>query len=387
MEVLIDKKLRHHYGAALAVVIARLGNLEQAEEAMQEAAIKALQHWPQKMPANPAAWLVKVASHCAIDHWRKESKHHHSDDFQKVLQQSASQFPEINEFEDSTLQLIFMCCHPALAQEQQIALTLKLVMGFENKEIARAFLVSEKTLEQRITRAKRKIIANQIDLSLPSTRHLSLRLPAVQQTLYLIFNEGYQLSFSDHLYSQHQCLQAIRLIRSLCRIFRSQSNSLALLALMLFIQARSPARGTHELITLEQQDRRLWKHSLITQADTLLQKSLRMGQVSSYHIQAAIAGLHSQAKSFEQQVRAVCSGKLFVEKTEFAFPQAVYLKRGHARMHVPMLLKHSISGYLTGTKQSKNVNIVASHSPMNSHIFISILILFLARGLRQKKFG
>ncbi|MCW8876923.1 MAG: sigma-70 family RNA polymerase sigma factor [Kangiellaceae bacterium] len=315
----VEKVLQHHYGAALAVLTSKLKSLDLAEESLQEASLKALVKWAEDIPQNPTAWLIKVGYNQAIDTFRKQSR---EAEFNQQIafsnepyasgQYASGQYAngqyaseesqkesESITYEDSILQLIFMCCHPALAQDQQIALTLKMVMGFHTRDIAKAFFIPEKTLEQRITRAKRKIKSAGIELSLPSTSRLKIRLPAVLHTLYLIFNEGYHARSGEQLFNQRLCGQAINLLRTICRMYRAQPDSLALLALMLFIDARSPARGISEVITLEQQDRSLWSHVQIQQADVLLQKSLKMGKVSSYSVQAAIAGLHSMADSFQ----------------------------------------------------------------------------------------
>ena len=301
----IENILQHHYGAALAVLTSKLKSLDLAEESLQEASLKALVKWAEDIPQKPTAWLIKVGYNHAIDIFRKQSR---EEEFNQQIAFANGEYAngegekdsDSITYEDSILQLIFMCCHPALAQEQQIALTLKMVMGFATGDIAKVFFTAEKTLEQRITRAKRKIKSAGIELSLPSTARLKIRLPAVLHTLYLIFNEGYHARSGEKLFNQRLCRQAISLLRTTCRMYRAQPDSLALLALMLFIDARSPARGISEVITLEQQDRSLWSHAQIQQADVLLQKSLKMGKVSSYSIQAAIAGLHSMADSFQQ---------------------------------------------------------------------------------------
>lgn len=290
----IENTLQRHYGAALAVLASTLKDLDLAEECLQDAAIKAIENWQENLPDNPTAWLIHVARNAAIDRIRKNGT-------QQALSQNNpftrdQEQPLIQE--DAILQLIFMCCHPALIPEQQIALTLKLVMGFNNHEIARSFIIPVKTLEQRITRAKRKIKHSGISLNLPSESRLESRLPSVLQVLYLIFNEGYHSQSGSRVLNRRLCTQAISLLRIITRTYRSQADCYALLALMLFIDARSPARGVDEIITLEDQDRNLWDKNQIVQADVLLKKSLKLGKVSSYSVQAAIAGIHSMAMSF-----------------------------------------------------------------------------------------
>ena len=290
----IEQLLQRHYGAALAVITAKFNDLDLAEECLQDAAVKAIENWHESQPDNPTAWLIRVAQNAAIDRFRKTGRQETSqldlffaqDDEQPLIQ------------EDAVLQLIFMCCHPALTPEQQVAMTLKLVMGFSNNEIAKSFIIPEKTLEQRITRAKKKIRSTGIALSLPGESRLKIRLPSVLQVLYLIFNEGYHSQSADNVLNRRLCTQAISLLRITTRIYRSEADCYALLALMLFIDARSPARGVDEIITLEEQDRSRWDKNQILQADVLLKKSLKLGKVSSYTIQAAISGVHSMAESF-----------------------------------------------------------------------------------------
>ena len=292
----VTQLIQRHYGSALAVLINKLGDISLAEDALQEASIAALQYWPKEPPQKPQAWLVKVATNKTIDILRKHKSH---------LTQTISE-PETTirqrddnyEFDDNVLRIIFICCHPAISPENQLALTLKLAMGFHQKDIARALLLPEKTLEQRITRAKNKIKANHIELELPGSNKLIERLPSVLKTLYLIFNEGYHASSGETLISHQICEQAILMTRILCRHYREQSSCLALLSLMLFTHARSLARSKEQFVPLEKHDRSLYNQQTIKQADILLQKSLRMGQVTSYHIEAAITGLHSQAINY-----------------------------------------------------------------------------------------
>ncbi|MCG8414439.1 MAG: RNA polymerase subunit sigma-24, partial [Pseudomonadales bacterium] len=205
-----------------------------------------------------------------------------------------------SDIDDDVLRLIFMCCHPAIAAENQLALTLKTVLGFSQKEIAKAFLIKEATLEQRLTRSKRKIAASGILFEMPADERLDKRLPPVQQVLYLIFNEGYHGS-SGELLNETLCHNAIALTRSLCRALPEPEN-LGLLALMLFQDARAPARMNDrgELVTLDKQNRGLWRQPQIAEADVLLQKALRRKQSGVYQLQAAIAGLHSLAPSAEK---------------------------------------------------------------------------------------
>ncbi|NKB34333.1 MAG: sigma-70 family RNA polymerase sigma factor [Pseudomonadales bacterium] len=295
----IHERIQAHHSAVQAVLVRNIRHVHHAEDAMQEAIVKALQHWPVKgIPDNPRAWLTTVGMNSFRDRFRKESR------LDPLTENSEKEEPhsaiDHTELEDDVLKLIFMSCHPAIATENQLALTLRMVMGFSMSEIASALLVPVKTLEKRISRTKRKISASGIDFALPAQSRLASRLDPVQLVLYLIFNEGYYGS-SGQLVNRELCRQAIILTRSLCRVY-PQPENFGLLALMLFNDSRSLARlnDKHELVTLDKQDRSLWKQSQIQEADVLLQKALRKKSVGVYQLQGAIAGIHSIAKEAEE---------------------------------------------------------------------------------------
>ncbi len=300
---LINSRIQLRHGAAQAALLRRLGNLDVAEDAMQDAIVKALETWPRDgIPDNIVAWLVTTGLNSFRDRYRKDRRHEEllaTLDAQS-LDVDSELSEELPEVDDDVLRLIFLCCHPAIAPENQLALTLKTVMGFSLREISRAFLLQEKTLEQRLTRSKRKIVGSGILFEIPQAERLQKRLIPVQQVLYLIFNEGYYGS-SGELIDHALCRHAITLCRSLCRVIPEPEN-LGLLALMLFQDARAPARIDKEgnLVTLDKQDRSLWRQAQIAEADVLLQKALRNKQSGIYQLQAAIAGLHSQAKSQQE---------------------------------------------------------------------------------------
>ncbi len=299
----ISATIQSCYSAAQAALLVRLRSVDRAEDAMQDAVLKALQHWQHGgIPIQPVAWLVTSGLNSFRDHYRKDSRMdplmettadglNLGDGIEQVLLAAE------NNPDDDVLRLIFMCCHPSLAVPNQLVLSLKMLMGFSLQEIAKALLIPVKTLEQRITRAKRKISVSGISFELPTTKLLPLRLDSVRQILYLIFNEGYH-SVGEELINRQLCRQAILLARSLCRGFPEPEN-FGLLALMLFHDARANARvdDSGELITLDSQNRMLWKRSQINEADVLLQKALRNGRIGSYQLQAAIAGVHSLAAS------------------------------------------------------------------------------------------
>ena len=302
----IHERIQAHHSKAQAVLVRNIRNLQMAEDAMQDAIVKALQLWPEQgVPKNPSAWLVTVGMNSYRDRYRKESRLSSLEDAKDFenQEQSYSQNHDQGHVKDSgdpegdVLKLIFMCCHPAIATENQLALTLRLVMGFSLNEIASALLVPVKPLEKRINRTKRKISASGINFELPNQSRLAIRMSPVQLVLYLIFNEGYYGS-SGKLINRELCRQAINLCRSLCRTYPEPEN-FGLLALMLFNDSRFQARlnSQEELVTLDKQDRSLWKQNQIQEADVLLQKALRQKNLGVYQLQAAIAGIHSIAET------------------------------------------------------------------------------------------
>lgn len=293
------------FRAAQAALVVRLRSIDRAEDAMQEAVLKALQSWSDNgIPEQPVAWLITTGSNSFRDQYRRDSHFGRVADptNQALGETAAADYSELTETgsDEDVLRLIFMCCHPAIAVENQLALSLKMLMGFSLAEIAKALLISTNTLEQRISRAKRKIASSGISFELPRTASLPLRLDSVRQILYLIFNEGYH-SVGEELINAELCQQAIQLARALCRGFPDQEN-LGLLALMLFHDARANARINESggLITLDAQNRKLWKRGQISEADVLLQKALRKAAIGRYQLQAAIAGVHSLAETAEQ---------------------------------------------------------------------------------------
>lgn len=294
----------------------KLQSLDLAEEALQEAALKALAKWPEQgVPDNVTAWLVRVALNSTIDNWRRErrlqsldasfdtqssiaySNSGHKDAILSPSSGDPAVLPASNSStSDDVLNLIFLCAHPAIAVENQLAMVLKMVMGFSQTEVAKALLISEKTLEQRLTRAKRKIRDSGISFDLSPNANLSERQNAVMQSLYLIFNEGYSSNGGAQLLNRQLCHQAINMMRVLCRQF-PEPECLGLLSLMLFQSAREEARldKSGVLVTLDKQQRALWDKAKIREADVLIQKALRRGKPGAYQLQAAIAAVHSQA--------------------------------------------------------------------------------------------
>ncbi len=305
VQVVIENTFRQEYGRVLATLITHFGDFTLAEDALQDALLTALERWPREgEPRNPAAWLTTAAKNKAIDRLRREETFNRK---QEALLAQVANEPdddeEMNTVPDERLKLIFTCCHPALATEAQVALTLRTLGGLTTAEIANAFLVSEITMSQRIVRAKRKIMDAGIPYRVPPLHLLDERMQAVLAVLYLIFNEGYNASSGEALIRQELCLEAIRLCTALTELIEEEvtlppnAEALGLLALMRLHHARRHARvgKDGELVLLEEQNRELWDTVEITTGLTLLQRALTMRRPGPYQIQAAIAALHAQA--------------------------------------------------------------------------------------------
>jgi RNA polymerase sigma-70 factor (ECF subfamily) len=293
---------RREHGRIIASLIRLSGSFDRAEEAMQEALAAALAHWPRRgVPANPAAWIMTAAHRKLIDMARRERTRSEK---RGLLEQDAAvavyehPMPVFSELPDDRLRLIFACCHPALNREAQVALTLRTLGGLSTGEIARAFLVPEPTLAQRLVRAKRKIHEARIPYEVPPDDALAERRAAVQTVIYLIFNEGYLATAGEALIRRELCAEAIRLARMLCEIDAQEPENLGLLALMLLHDSRRHARvdGEGALVTLEDQDRSLWDRDQIREGLALVAEALRIGRIGPYQLQAAIAALHAEAK-------------------------------------------------------------------------------------------
>ena len=297
----IEGQFRREYGRCVATLVRFFGDIDIAEEAVQEAFTIAVDRWPAAgLPPNPGAWITTTARNRAIDHLRREAsredKHAQAALIYSRREQNAQEQvgPVV---QDDRLRLIFTCCHPALARAAQVALTLRLLGGLQTHEIARAFLVPETTMAQRIVRAKRKIKAAAIPYRVPQDAELPDRLDAVLSVVYLIFNEGYVASEGGALVRDDLCTEAIRLARLLAELMPDEPEVLGLVGLLLLTQSRRAARigADGSLVLLADQDRSLWDGKLIAEGQDLVRACLRRNMPGPYQIQAAINAVHSDA--------------------------------------------------------------------------------------------
>lgn len=302
---LLERLLRAEGASLRASLVRQAGDLDTAEDALQEASLRALQRWPlDGLPEKPAAWLLTVARRWLIDRQRRDREQPLAPTLVASLgdpdpdpEQRLQAEQALGAVGDDRLRLLFQVCHPALANEASMALALKLIGGLSTREIARAFLLSDASAAQRIVRAKQKIKLAAIPFAIPAVADLPARVEAAARVVYLIFNEGYASTEHSELIRPDLCLEAIRLARLLVELLPADAEALGLLALLELTDARRPARlsAEGELLTLEQQDRSLWDRAAIERGQTALQRALPLRRPGPYQLQAAIAALHAEA--------------------------------------------------------------------------------------------
>jgi RNA polymerase sigma-70 factor, ECF subfamily len=292
MSIEIERVFRAEYGRAVAVLIRRFGDIDLVEESVQEAFVIALQRWPANPPPSPAGWIITTARNRAVDRVRRAA-------LPIVIADDPPIEPEEGTVPDDRLRLIFTCCHPALAPAAQVALTLRLLGGLTTAEIARAFLVPEATMAQRLVRAKGKIRDARIPYRVPAAEDLAPRLRTVLAVVYLIFNEGHVASTGEALSRAALCAEAIRLARIVHELLPEEPEVMGLLALLLLAESRRAARTNAggELVPLGAQDRRRWDRALIAEGHALVRRCLDRDEPGPYQLQAAINAVHADAAS------------------------------------------------------------------------------------------
>jgi RNA polymerase sigma-70 factor, ECF subfamily len=297
----LARVFREEWGRSVAVLARATGDLALAEDAVQDAFATALERWPDGAPRNPGAWILTVARNRALDRLRRERTLARKTELLARLEE-VSLPDDMSALPDERLALMFACCHPALPPDVRVPLTLRMVGGLSTAEIARAFLVPEPTLSQRLVRAKRKIREAGIPLAVPADHDLPERLRSVLAVLYLVFNEGYASTAGDNLVHNDLCDEAIRLAKLLAVSMPDEPEALGLLALMLLHDSRREARtgGDGELVLLEEQDRGRWNRAQIEEGKRLLERALSFRRPGAYQLQAAIAAVHASAARPEE---------------------------------------------------------------------------------------
>ncbi|MCP3994629.1 MAG: sigma-70 family RNA polymerase sigma factor [bacterium] len=304
----METTVREHWGYILATLVGQVRDIDLAEDALQDAAVAALEHWPKRgLPDHPRAWLLQTARNKVVDRIRRDRRFHaRRDRIEQLEVQARSDRTDDVETDgepevDQRLSMMFTCCHPSLTSGAQVALTLRALGGLTTTEIARAFLVPDVTMAQRLVRAKGKIKAARIPYRVPPPKLWPERLESVLAVIYLIFNEGYRATSGRSLTRGDLCAEAIRLGRILGDLATDEPEAAGLLALMLLHDSRRAARvdGSGDLVTLEDQDRTLWDREKIASGDRLLKAALTVGRPGPYQVQAAVSAVHAHAASHD----------------------------------------------------------------------------------------
>jgi RNA polymerase sigma-70 factor (ECF subfamily) len=296
----VERVFRDDYGRCVATLTRLLGDIGLAEEAVQDALVAALEAWPRTgVPPSPTGWIVTTARNRAIDRWRREATR--GDRHAQAALLFTHEHEEVGVMPDDALRLVFTCCHPALAPAAQVALTLRLVGGLTTEEVARAFLVPEPTMAQRIVRAKAKIRDARIPYRVPEEHELPGRLRSVLAVVYLVYNEGYVATSGDHLDRVDLAREAVRLARLIVELMPDEPEAKGLLALLLLGESRRAARVAADgsLVRLAEQDRGRWDPALVAEGQALVRACLRRGMPGPYQVQAAIAAVHADAATVE----------------------------------------------------------------------------------------